>query len=189
MDRSSLSALLESSPIIAAVKDDEGLTRSLTSDCRAVFVLYGSVINIADIIDKIKAAGRAAFVHIDLIEGLSAKEAAVDFIIERTAADGVISTKQALIRHAKSRGLMTIQRFFLLDSMALSVISRQIDQVEPDFIEVLPGGLPKIILKITKMTSVPLIAGGLIEDKEDVVHALKSGAAGISSTDADVWNM
>lgn len=189
MDRQALSALLETSPIIAAVKDDEGLERALASDCRAVFALYGDVIHIADIVDRIKQADRAAFAHIDLIEGLSAKEAAVDYLRERTAADGLISTKQAIIRHAKARGLMTVQRFFLLDSMALSVIRRQIEQVEPDFIEVLPGGLPKIIGKITRLTSVPLIAGGLIEDKEDVVHALKAGAAGISSTNPEVWDM
>ena len=189
MDRQALSALLEGAPVIAAVKDDEGLKRALASDCRVVFALYGDVIRIADIADNIKRSGRAAFVHIDLIEGLAAKEAAIDYLIERTAADGVISTKQALIRHAKARGLMTVQRFFLLDSMALSVIRRQIDQVEPDFIEVLPGGLPKIIRKIANMTDVPLIAGGLIEDKEDVVNALKAGAAGISSTDCDVWSM
>ncbi len=189
MDRQALSVLLEASPIIAAVKDDDGLERCLSSDCRAVFVLYGSVITIADIVRRVKQADRAAFVHIDLIEGLSAKEAAVDFLIERTEADGLITTKQALIRHAKARGMMTVQRFFLLDSMALSVIKRQIEQVEPDFIEVLPGGLPKIIGKITKLTPVPLIAGGLIEDKEDVVRALKAGASGISSTNGEVWDM
>lgn len=189
MDRQALAALLESSPIIAAVKDDEGLARCLQSDCRVVFALYGSVVTIGDIVEKIKASGRAAFAHMDLVEGLSAKEAAVDFLCDRTAADGLITTKQALVRHAKARGLVTVQRFFLLDSMALSVIRRQIEQVEPDFIEVLPGGLPKIIKKICAFSQAPLIAGGLIEDKEDILHALQAGASGVSSTNHHVWRM
>ena len=37
---------LEDSPIIAAVKDDEGLSRCLTSDSRIIFILYLSLIHI-----------------------------------------------------------------------------------------------------------------------------------------------
>lgn len=35
---------LEDSPIIAAVKDDEGLSRCLTSDSRIIFILYGDIV-------------------------------------------------------------------------------------------------------------------------------------------------
>ena len=38
-------------------------------------------------------------VHVDLITGLSGKEVAVDFIKNNTLADGIISTKPALIRY------------------------------------------------------------------------------------------
>lgn len=42
---------LEDSPIIAAVKDDEGLSRCLTSDSRIIFILYGDIVTISDIVD------------------------------------------------------------------------------------------------------------------------------------------
>ena len=189
MDSQALLALLEESPIVAAVKDAEGLHACISSECRIVFVLFGTVLSIGEIVHQIKASGRVALVHLDLIEGLSPKEIAVDFIAEQTEADGVISTKQTLIRHARTRGLLSVQRFFLLDSMALAAIDRQIKQCMPDLIEVLPGCLPKIIRKIRATCRTPLIAGGLIQDKEDILTALAAGATGISATRSEIWSM
>jgi len=71
---------LEDSPIIAAVKDDEGLSRCLTSDSRIIFILYGDIVTISDIVETVKSAGKLAIVHLDLINGLSSKEVAVDFL-------------------------------------------------------------------------------------------------------------
>ena len=40
---------LRDSPVIAAVKNPEGLQNCLTSDCSIAFVLYGDMLNIAGI--------------------------------------------------------------------------------------------------------------------------------------------
>ncbi|MBQ8081663.1 MAG: glycerol-3-phosphate responsive antiterminator [Clostridia bacterium] len=189
MNGAELISILEESPIVSAVKDEEGLSECLRSDCRIVFVLFGNVLNVADIVSRIKRSGRLALVHIDLIEGLSQKEIAVDFIREKTEADGIISTRQQLIRYARGRGLLTVQRFFLLDSLALGTIERQTAQYAPDLMEVLPGCLPKVIRRICASSSVPLIAGGLIQDKEDIMTALEAGAVGISATRPEIWRM
>ena len=181
--------LMEESPIIAAVKDYGGLTRCLESESRIVFVLFGDILSIAGIVNTIKESGRIAIIHIDLINGLSSKEIAIDFIKNHTLADGIISTKQAMIKHARELGLFTVFRFFVIDSMAFDNIKKQSDSVKPDFIEILPGVIPKVIRKITGMTSVPVIAGGLISDKEDVMAALSAGAISISSTNTEVWFM
>lgn len=128
-------------------------------------------------------------IHIDLINGLSSKEISVEFIKENTQADGIISTKPALIKKAKELGLFTILRYFLLDSMALENIRQQQYLVKPDFVEVLPGVMPKIIRKICASSRTPIIAGGLITDKEDVMGALSAGAIAVSTTNRDVWRM
>ena len=57
----------------------------------------GDICNISAIVEQIKASDKVAMVHIDLITGLSSKEVAVDFIRNNTSADGIISTKPALI--------------------------------------------------------------------------------------------
>ena len=61
--------------------------------------------------------------------------------------------------------------------------------MRPDMIEVLPGVMPKIIRRICRESRVPVIAGGLIADKEDIMAALDAGAVSISTTRQDVWFM
>ena len=76
--------LLEESPIIAAVKSWEGLEKSLKSECKVVFVLFGTICDIDQIVARIKDAGKVAIVHVDMIQGLSTKRVAVDFIAHNT---------------------------------------------------------------------------------------------------------
>lgn len=57
--------------------------------------------NIGDIVDEVKAHDKIAMVHIDLIAGLNNKEIAVDFIKKYTKADGIISTKQQLVKQCQ----------------------------------------------------------------------------------------
>jgi glycerol uptake operon antiterminator len=106
-----------------------------------VFTLCGDICNIAKIVDEIKDAGKIAIVHMDLVDGLSGKESTVDFIKEHTKADGIISTKPALIKRAKELGLYTILRIFILDSMAFENIRKQMSIAKPDALEILPGPL------------------------------------------------
>lgn len=187
MKKWELIQLLEETPVVAAVKSDEGLEKCLESESQVVFVLYGTVVTIKEIVARIKESGKTALVHVDLVDGLSAREASIDFIAQETGADGIISTKPALVRYAKNHGLLTIQRFFLLDSIALVNVQKQMAQDSADLIEVLPGVMPKIIQRLTDSCQKPIIAGGLISDKEDVVSALSAGAAAVSSTNPGVW--
>ena len=56
-------------------------------------------------------AWKMAVGHVDLIGGLSSREIAVDFIKNNTEADGIISTKPALIRRGKELSLFTVMRY------------------------------------------------------------------------------
>ena len=179
--------ILTDNPIIAAVKDEQQLDLALKSDCSVVFLLFGSILNIADLVSKVKASGKFAFVHIDLVEGLSGKEVAVTAIKELAAPDGIISTRPALLRHAKSLGMKTVQRFFVVDSLSVRNILPQSRAVKPDFIEIMPGLLPRVISEITQSTEIPIIAGGLISEKEHILSALRSGAAAVSTSRQELW--
>ena len=177
MKRKFLDAI-EANPIIAAVKDEQGLKSCLgREELTVVFVLFGDIRSIA-------------MVHIDLITGLSSKEISVDYIHEDVHADGIISTKASMIGRAKKLGMYTVMRFFLIDSMAVKNIENLGNQHElPDVVEVLPGLMPKILKKISRISRVPVIAGGLISDKEDVMGALGAGAAAVSTTNQHVWEL
>lgn len=189
MTRGKLLELLAEGPVIAAVKDDEGLERALESDVSVIFLLYGDLLTIGEMVGRAHDAGKAVFVHLDLVEGLAAREISVDYLARHTAADGVLSTKANLTRRARELGLVAIQRFFLLDSMALKNIEKQARQDSFDLVEVLPGLMPKIIRQVREQVGRPIIAGGLITDKEDVTRALGAGAVAVSTTNPVVWDM
>lgn len=180
---------LEDSPIIVAIKDDEGLKKCIASDSRVIFILYGDILTIPEIVATIKEAGKLAMVHIDLISGLSSKEITVDFLKKYTKADGIITTKPNLIKRAKELDFYTILRVFLLDSMAYENIERQVKVTKPDVIEVLPALMPKIVSKVCHISPVPVIAGGLITDREDIMMLLQAGVVSVSSTNEQVWSL
>ncbi len=178
-----------SNPIIAAVKDEQGLKHCLESaDTSVVFVLFGEVSTIADIVRQVKDTGKTVIVHMDLVAGLSSRIEAVDFIAGYTDADGIISTRIEQIKRARELSLNTIYRIFVIDSKVLDNVNHHIADYA-DVIEILPGLMPKIIRRMAKCMSVPVIAGGLISDKEDVIAALDAGAVAISTTNEAVWKM
>ena len=178
---------IENTPIIPAIKDAESLEQCLKSDACVIFILFGDICNIAEIVERIKAEGKLAMVHMDLIAGLGSKEVSVDYIKERTKADGIITTKPMLAKHARELGLATVLRFFIIDSMAVDNTRKMLESFRPDMIEIMPGVMPKIIKSLRGSTSIPLIAGGLISEKKEVMELFEAGADAISTTRQELW--
>ena len=181
--------LFEISPIITAVKDEQGLEKALKTESPVVFLLFGNICNITGLVDQVKNSGKIAIVHVDLIQGLSSKEVAVDFIHQNTRADGIISTKAPLVRHAMDLGMIGGQRTFLIDSMALETTKKQLLTFQPDFMELMPGVMPKILKTVRGYTEIPLVAGGLISDKKDILAAFDAGADAVSTTREELWGL
>ena len=186
--RKDLLEIIADSPVIAAVKDEEGLDKSLRTDCRIIFILYGNICSLTTIVEKIKKRDKLAIVHADLVQGLSAKIEAIDYIKNNTKADGILSTKGNLVKHAADIGLIGILRNFIIDSMAMENVKKQVELAHPDMIEIMPGIMPEIIEKLKNEIKLPLIAGGLISDKKDVIAALSAGADAVSTTKEELWN-
>lgn len=189
MNKSELLDILAEEPVVAAVKDENGLECALKSSSSVIFLLYGDVLAIGEVCRRVSDAGKYPFVHLDLIDGLAAKEISVDFIAKNTVATGIISTKPQLIRRARTLELLAIQRFFLLDSLALKNVEKHLQEGLSDIIEVLPGLMPDIISQLSLHTETSIIAGGLIVHKQEVISALSAGAIAVSSTNPNVWSM
>lgn len=101
-----LAETLLDEPVIAAVKTDEALTAALASPCSAVFLLASTLLTVDGLVHRIHDAGKLAVVHIDLVDGLSSREIAVDSLNALCHPDGIISTRPTLIRRARHRGLL-----------------------------------------------------------------------------------
>lgn len=180
--------LLERTPVIPAVKEPETLDLALAHDGAAVFLLCGDILNIAGLVDRVHRAGKQAVVHGDLVAGLAPKEIAVDYL-RSCGADGIISTRPHIIRRGRELGMLTVLRVFAIDSKAVGNLQKETEMVTPDVIEILPGTLPKIIEKLSGKLPVPLIAGGLMTDKCDIVSALQAGALCASTSEEALWEV
>lgn len=184
-----LSRVLEDHPVVASVKDDEDFRAVLRSDCAVVFLLYGSLLNLTELVATLKAHDKTVLVNVDLLEGFGGREVVVRYVRERTEADGVLSSKAHMVRAARDAGLFAVHRFFLIDSLSYRNLARQVRQSKADCVEILPGCMPRVIGWVIADIDVPLIAGGLVCDREDVFAALRAGAAAVASSNHDVWAM
>ena len=85
--------------------------------------------------------------------------------------------------------MITVQRTFVVDSIALSTLKKQLQLFKPDAVEILPGIMPRILKVVRGYSKIPLIAGGLLSDKRDCMEALEAGADGISTTTQALWEV
>ena len=184
MDRHTLMDTLEQCPVIAAVHDRH-FAKALNSPSEVIFLLGSNILTIPDRIRQAHQAEKYIFIHADLAEGLGKDRAGIQFCAQ-AGADGIISTRANLIRAARDLGLLTVQRFFALDSQGVDSISELLENSNPDLIEIMPGVIGKIIKRFADAKA-PLIAGGLVETKEDVTTALKLGAFAVSTGKEELW--
>ncbi|PAQ15966.1 glycerol-3-phosphate responsive antiterminator [Bacillus sp. FJAT-42315] len=133
--------------------------------------------------------GKKMFLHLDLIHGLTTDEHAVEFIAQYVKPYGIISTKGNALIKAKQKGLYATQRAFIIDSSALNRSIKLIEKADPDYIEVLPGVVPKVIKTLHEQTGKPIFAGGLIEKQEEVEMALEAGACAITTSNRELWKL
>lgn len=180
--------LLEENPVIAAVKNEEQLNLAVNSEAQIIFVLFGDIMNIKEISDVIISKNKIGIIHIDLVEGLTNKEVVIRYIKEKTQFSGIISTKPQVVKLAKKHGLLGVQRVFIFDTLSLNTVKNHMIS-ECDAVEVLPGIIPKVLGIISTYCNKPVVAGGLIETKEEVMQALSSGATCVSTTKKEIWDM
>ena len=184
MKKQELIDLLERAPVVAAVQD-AGIPAALASQAEVIFHLKANILTIGKHIEAAHQVGKRILVHVDLAEGLGRDRAGISYLAG-LGADGVISTRTQLLRYAKEQGLVAVQRFFALDSQGLASIDDMLKAPVCDFIEIMPGVIGKAISKFAGR-EIPVIAGGLIETKKEVMTALDCGAIAVSTGNADLW--
>lgn len=176
-------------PVIAAIGDDKTLDEALNSECEILFFLYGSIFNIEANVKRAKMAEKMVFVHLDLLEGFSKDAIAVEYLCKKTELDGIITTKSSMIKAIKSYGKISIQRLFLIDSINFETGIKSVKQTQPDAVEILPGIMHQITEQIVAKTKMPIVTGGLIKTKDDIIKSLKSGAVAVSTSDPKLWKL
>ena len=178
----------EEQPVIAAVRDKEGIVRACESACEVLFLLSANVIELPALISLVHQKGKKLFLHIDLCEGVGKDAYGVRYL-SSLGVDGIISTRTGLIKAAKECGVRCVQRFFMVDSRSVDTALEAIRTAHPDMIEIMPAIATKTITRLARTVSVPIIAGGLLEEKKEIFAALSAGAAAISTGSSALWNL
>lgn len=175
---------LEDCPVIAAIRED-GFEDALNSPSEVIFLLGCNILTVTDLVKKAHEKGKLILVHIDLADGIGKDKAGIGYLTN-CKVDGIISTRTHLIRAAKEFGLIAVQRFFALDSQGVDGIGEVLNSSLPTLIEIMPGIAGKVIKRFAT-AKVPVIAGGLIETKTEVMEALSQGALAVSTGKRDLW--
>lgn len=178
----------EAQPIIAAVRDEDGLFAACKSECDVIFLLSSDIMSITTAIDLAHKHEKKLFLHMDLADGIGKDAAGVRYLAS-LGIDGIISTRVSTVKHAKEYGLLCVQRFFMVDSHSVDTALESIRASHPDMIEIMPGIATKTIRRLCGKVSVPVIAGGLLEEKEELFAALSAGASAISTGKRELWKV
>lgn len=173
-------------PIIAAVRNEEDFIAALSADIQTIFLLDSSILTIDSFIARAHESNKLLYVHMDFVQGISNDAAGVKYLTGK-GIDGVISTRANIISVAHECGIGSVQRFFMIDSRSEKTALDALKSSRAEMVEIMPGIAYKSIEKIKKSVRIPIIAGGLIDHKDEVIKALSSGASGVSTGRADLW--
>lgn len=171
-------------PASANMKEFE---RFLTSSYEIGVYLDMHIAQLKNINLLAKQHGKKMIYHVDLIHGIKNDEYATEYICQEYKPFGLISTKSSVIMKAKQKGVLAVQRIFMLDSHALEKSYKLVEKTRPDYIEVLPGAMTWMIKEVRERLSIPVFAGGLIRTPEEVEKALAAGAQAITTSNRELW--
>jgi len=186
----SLKRILGRNPVIPAVKDDAALKRFLNSPGEIVFILYGDIVTLNEKVESVLKRGKIPFVHIDMVQGMASNAIVMDYFYKHFRRDcGVITTKGSMAKKAMDHGIRVVQRYFMLDSLSVESAIDGITKMRTDAIEIMPGIIPRVISQLSQKTTVPIIAGGLVQTALDVEKIRAAGALSISTSKSDLWKI
>lgn len=174
--------------IAAAIRNEKDFSAALKSNVDMVFLLHSNIMKLAPSIREIHSAGKKAFVHIDFAEGIGRDRAGLEYL-KKLEVDGICTTRTNLVRIAKDLDLITVQRFFMVDSHSVGTSLDSIKIAKPDIVEIMPAIVTKKIKEFSELLEVPLVAGGLVEKEEEVRVALEAGANVVSTGETKLWEL
>lgn len=176
-------------PFIAGLGNIKDIDTAVSSEVDNIFIMDGTVTEVAEIVRYAKQKNKGTFVCIDLIKGLSNIDTeSVNFIAKYTGADGIITPKRHLIAEAKRCGIYGILDLFLVDSLSVRNALHHIKTVQPDGIEIKPGIVTKIISLFAENHNIPIISSGFIQTRSEAVQALEAGATSLSVSEQSLWS-
>lgn len=173
--------------VLPAARNIKQFEQLLKTEFQYIVLLEVHISHLKTLKNEASRKGKKLIIHADLIQGLKTDNYAADYLCNEIKPDGIISTRANMIQKAKAKGILAIQRMFLLDTIALEKSYSLIELAEPDYIEMLPGVIPELINEVHERTGIPIINGGLIRTKAHIENAIAAGAIAVTTSDHALW--
>ncbi|KON90035.1 hypothetical protein AF332_26640 [Sporosarcina globispora] len=180
-------ALMKNNPIIAAVRDVSLIKKAVLSPVETIFLMTGDIFSIEHCVEESRKYHKSIFLHVDLIKGIANDREGIKYLSQKVKPNGIVSTKNQLIQAAKKEGLLAIQHLFMLDTQAYENGIRNVSNVQPDAIEIMPGLMPRIIQELYEKIDCPIITAGLIKHPNEIRKVIEAGAQGVAIGEPELW--
>jgi glycerol uptake operon antiterminator len=174
-------------PVVAEIPDCDAFCKAST-----VFIQGATLKSIPKILRSFEAPELkdiGVFVHVDLLSGVKATDAAVEYLADYNRINGIVSINSQLMKPAKRLGLQSILRVFLQDTRSLNRGLAIAQKSKPDAIEFLPAFASVEAADLFHDLKVPQLAGGLVRTEDDVRKIIGKGFKAVTSTNPDLWKL
>ncbi|WP_085991074.1 glycerol-3-phosphate responsive antiterminator [Oceanobacillus senegalensis] len=189
MEKEMLLEKLHQNKMVAALKDPKYMEKMLKQkqNLSAVLLMTGTILTVKRYVDFIQDNGLPVILHVEKIGGLEMDKSGMDFVKKYVKPAAIVTTNQGIIKRAKKAGLFVVQRIFLIDTDVYHHLVQDPRNIQADVIEIMPSRAPDFIEKLSKVSPVPVITGGLLSLPEHAKVALEHGAIAVSTSNPDMW--
>ena len=154
-----------------------------------IMLKLGDVNTLPQLVGHIHRSGKRVMVHQDSIKGLARDKMGIQYMAN-CGVDCVITMKSLCVKYIKDAGMVAAFGFFVIDSDACRTGLGSIKEHQPDVVILMPGTIPQqIIQQIKAEAGIPVILGGLMTTREQIITAIESGAAAVATSNQDLWNL
>lgn len=176
-------------PVIAAVRDVKHMNYAVQTPIDTIFLMTGDILTLEENVKIARNNDKKIFIHVDLVKGLAKDKEGIKYLSRQVKPDGIVTTKTHLLLAAKKEGILTVQHLFLLDTQAYELGIKNVLDVKPDAVEIMPGLMPRVIKDLKQKIPCPIICAGLIKEEHEVREALKAGATATAIGDQSLWDL
>ncbi len=182
---------LKKHKLIAAIKEPKSIERAIKykDHISAVILMTGNILNVKQYVDVLQSEGLPVIMHVEKIGGLQVDQYGIDFIADYIKPFAIVTTKSSIIKRAKSKGMFVIQRVFLIDTEVYDHLLESLDHLQADIVEIMPSRAPDFLEKLSEVSQVPVITGGLLATAEHAKEALERGAAAVTTSNTKLWKL
>ncbi|WP_100332349.1 glycerol-3-phosphate responsive antiterminator [Bacillus xiapuensis] len=177
--------------MIAAIKEPKFIEQAIQykNNLSAVLLMTGTILTVKRYVDYIQSQGLPVILHVEKIGGLEMDRDGIEFVKRNVQPYGIVTTRNGIIKKAKSSGLFVVQRVFLIDTEVYTNLMKDLHRIQSDIIEIMPCRAPDFVNRVSGASPVPVITGGLLNSSEHAKQALANGAAAVTTSNPKIWKI